>query len=107
MRGVTVMLPHRQLVAQRDGPAYNDDTGNVSHGTVTRRVYHSDVTSGERELYMYTRRAMRAPRRIRCSASSAAGPATTGPPGVTCSATTSRRVGGARTDFATNEPISW
>ena len=36
-----------------DGPAYYD-ARNVPHGNVTRHVYHSEVTKGERELYVYT-----------------------------------------------------
>ena len=30
------------------------DARNVPHGAVTRHVYHSSVTGGERELYVYT-----------------------------------------------------
>jgi enterochelin esterase family protein len=36
-----------------DGPAYYD-AKNVPHGNVTRHIYHSDVTNGEREMYVYT-----------------------------------------------------
>lgn len=49
----TAMPPYSQLVVHGDGPAYYD-ARNVPHGTVTRHVYHSDVTSGEREMYVYT-----------------------------------------------------
>jgi para-nitrobenzyl esterase len=49
----TAMPPYSQLVVHGDGPAYYD-ARNVPHGTVTRHVYHSDVTKGERELYVYT-----------------------------------------------------
>jgi para-nitrobenzyl esterase len=49
----TAMPPYSQLVVHGDGPAYYD-ARNVPHGRVTRHVYHSDVTSGERELYVYT-----------------------------------------------------
>ena len=49
----TAMPPYSELVVHGDGPAYYD-ARNVPHGTVTRHVYHSDVTSGERELYVYT-----------------------------------------------------
>ena len=49
----TAMPPYSQLVVHGDGPAYYD-ARNVPHGTVTRHVYHSDVTRGERELYVYT-----------------------------------------------------
>jgi enterochelin esterase-like enzyme len=51
--GFTAMPPYSQLVVHGDGPAYYD-AKNVPHGTVTRHVYHSDVTKGERELYVYT-----------------------------------------------------
>ena len=49
----TAMPPYSQLIVHGDGPAYYD-ARNVPHGTVTRHVYHSDVTHGERELYVYT-----------------------------------------------------
>ena len=49
----TAMPPYSQLVVHSNGPAYYD-ARKVPHGTVTRHVYHSDVTSGERELYVYT-----------------------------------------------------
>jgi enterochelin esterase family protein len=48
----TAMPPYSQLVVHGNGPAYYD-ARNVPHGTVTRHVYHSDVTGGERELYVY------------------------------------------------------
>lgn len=51
--GFTAMPPYSQLVVHGDGPSYYD-ARNVPHGTVTRHVYHSDVTKGERELYVYT-----------------------------------------------------
>jgi enterochelin esterase-like enzyme len=51
--GFTAMPPYSQLVVHGSGPAYYD-AHNVPHGTVTRHVYHSDVTNGERELYVYT-----------------------------------------------------
>ncbi len=51
--GFTAMPPYSQLVVHSNGPAYYD-ARNVPHGTVTRHVYHSDVTGGERELYVYT-----------------------------------------------------
>ncbi len=41
------------LVVHGDGPSYYD-AKRVPHGTVTRHVYHSDVTNGEREIYVYT-----------------------------------------------------
>jgi len=49
----TAMPPYSQLVVHGDGPAYYD-ARNVPHGNVTRHIYHSDVTNGERELYVYT-----------------------------------------------------
>ena len=49
----TAMPPYSQLVVHGDGPAYYD-ARNVPHGSVTRHVYHSEVTRGERELYVYT-----------------------------------------------------
>ena len=51
--GFTAMPPYSQLVVYGDGPAYYD-ARNVPHGNVTRHIYHSDVTNGERELYVYT-----------------------------------------------------
>jgi enterochelin esterase family protein len=51
--GFTAMPPYSQLVVHGDGPAYYD-ARDVPHGTVARHVYHSDVTNGERELYVYT-----------------------------------------------------
>jgi len=49
----TAMPPYSQLVVHGDGPAYYD-ARNVPHGTVARHVYHSEVTKGEREIYVYT-----------------------------------------------------
>jgi len=49
----TAMPPYSQLVVHGDGPSYYD-AQNVPHGNVTRHIYHSDVTNGERELYVYT-----------------------------------------------------
>ncbi len=49
----TAMPPYSELIVHGDGPAYYD-ARNVPHGTVTRHVYHSEVTKGERELYVYT-----------------------------------------------------
>lgn len=51
--GFTAMPPYSQLVVHGDGPAYYD-ARNVPHGAVTRHIYHSTVTNGERELYVYT-----------------------------------------------------
>jgi len=50
--GFTAMPPYSTLVVHGDGPAYYD-AKNVPHGLVTRHVYHSDVTKGPRELYVY------------------------------------------------------
>ena len=49
----TAMPPYSHLVVHGDGPAYYD-ARDVPHGTVARHVYHSGVTNGERELYVYT-----------------------------------------------------
>jgi enterochelin esterase family protein len=49
----TAMPPYSELIVHGDGPAYYD-ARNVPHGNVTRHIYHSDVTNGERELYVYT-----------------------------------------------------
>ena len=49
----TAMPPYSHLVVHGDGPAYYD-AHDVPHGTVTRHVYRSGVTNGERELYVYT-----------------------------------------------------
>ena len=51
--GFTAMPPYSQLVVHGSGPSWYD-ARNVPHGLVTRHVYHSNVTSGERELYVYT-----------------------------------------------------
>jgi enterochelin esterase-like enzyme len=49
----TAMPPYSHLVVHGKGPAYYD-ARDVPHGTVTRHVYHSGVTNGPRELYVYT-----------------------------------------------------
>lgn len=49
----TAMPPYSELIVHGDGPAYYD-AKEVPHGNVTRHIYHSDVTDGERELYVYT-----------------------------------------------------
>lgn len=49
----TGMPPYSQLIVHGDGPAYFD-ARNVPHGAITRHIYHSDVTQGERDLYVYT-----------------------------------------------------
>ena len=49
----TGMPPLSTLIIHGDGPAYYD-AKNVPHGLVTRHVYHSTVTNGEREMFVYT-----------------------------------------------------
>ncbi|MGI6046478.1 MAG: esterase [Petrimonas sp.] len=49
----TAMPPYSQLIVHGEGPAYYD-AKNVPHGNVTRHIYHSNITNGERELYVYT-----------------------------------------------------
>lgn len=49
----TAMPPYSQLVVHGDGPAFYD-AKDVPHGNVTRHIYYSNVTKGERELYVYT-----------------------------------------------------
>ncbi len=44
---------YSMLVVHGDGPAYYD-ARPVPHGSITRHVYTSKVTGGERELYVYT-----------------------------------------------------
>jgi len=40
------------LIVHGDGPAFYD-AKNVPHGIVVRHIYYSDVTKGEREMYVY------------------------------------------------------
>lgn len=49
----TAMPPYSELIVHGNAPAYYD-AKKVPHGNVTRHIYHSDVTQGERELYVYT-----------------------------------------------------
>lgn len=49
----TAMPPYSQLIVHGKEPAFYD-AKNVPHGDVTRHVYHSEVTQGEREMYVYT-----------------------------------------------------
>ncbi len=49
----TAMPPYSHVVVHGDGPAYYD-AKDVPHGTVTRHIYHSNVTNGMRDLYVYT-----------------------------------------------------
>lgn len=62
--GVTVPDPNNTLTGFADQPGYSVvvvhgdspsyyDARSVPHGTVTRHVYHSGVTNGEREIYVY------------------------------------------------------
>ncbi len=44
---------YSQLIVHGDGPNYFD-ARKVPHGAVTRHIYHSEVTGGEREMYVYT-----------------------------------------------------
>lgn len=41
------------LVVHGDGPAWYD-AKKVPHGSITQHIYHSNITGGERELYVYT-----------------------------------------------------
>ena len=49
----TGMPPYSQLIVHGDAPAYYD-ARPVPHGAITRHIYHSGVTAGERDLYVYT-----------------------------------------------------
>lgn len=49
----TAMPPYSQLIIHGEEPAWYD-ARNVPHGNVTRHIYHSNVTNGEREMYVYT-----------------------------------------------------
>jgi enterochelin esterase-like enzyme len=63
--GVTVIDPSNTLTGfanqpgfsilevPGDGPGYYD-AKNVPHGIISRHIYHSNITDGERELYVYT-----------------------------------------------------
>jgi enterochelin esterase-like enzyme len=63
--GVAVVDPNNTLTGYADQPGYSTvvvhgdgpgyyDARNVPHGAVTRHVYHSSVSNGEREMYVYT-----------------------------------------------------
>jgi enterochelin esterase-like enzyme len=63
--GAAVADPNNTLTGFADQPAYSTvvvhgdgpswyDARNVPHGAVTRHVYRSEVTNGEREIYVYT-----------------------------------------------------
>lgn len=47
------MPAYSELIVHGAEPAYYD-AKKVPHGTVTRHIYHSEVTHGEREIYVYT-----------------------------------------------------
>lgn len=49
----TAMPPYSYVVVHGDAPAYYD-AKDVPHGTITRHIYHSNVTNGMRDLYVYT-----------------------------------------------------
>lgn len=49
----TGMPPYSQLIVHGDGPAYYD-ARPVPHGAITRHIYTSGVTEGERDLFVYT-----------------------------------------------------
>jgi enterochelin esterase family protein len=53
LAGTADQPPYSKLVVHGDAPAYYDPKP-VPHGAVTRHIYHSDVTGGEREMYVYT-----------------------------------------------------
>ena len=44
---------YSEVIVHGDGPAWYD-AQYVPHGAVTRHIYHSDVTDGEREMFIYT-----------------------------------------------------
>jgi enterochelin esterase family protein len=47
------MPPYSQVAVHGDDPNYYD-AKDVPHGTITRHLYHSKVTNGMRDLYVYT-----------------------------------------------------
>ena len=51
--GAANQPPYSKLVVHGDAPAFYDPKP-VPHGAVTRHFYHSDVTGGAREMYVYT-----------------------------------------------------
>ncbi len=51
--GMADQPPYSVLVVHGEAPAYYDPKP-VPHGAVTRYIYHSSVTNGEREMYVYT-----------------------------------------------------
>jgi enterochelin esterase-like enzyme len=53
MTGYAGMPGWSILVVHGDGPAFYD-AKNVPHGIISRIIYHSEVTGGEREMFVYT-----------------------------------------------------
>lgn len=49
----TAMPPYSELIIHGDAPQWYD-AKPVPHGSVTRHIYSSSVTGGEREMYVYT-----------------------------------------------------
>ncbi len=49
----TAMPPYSELIVHGDGPQWYD-AKPVPHGSVTRHIYTSSVTGGERDMYVYT-----------------------------------------------------
>ena len=50
----TAMPPYSELIIHGDGPMWWDAKEDVAHGSITRHIYYSPVTKGEREIYVYT-----------------------------------------------------
>ena len=49
----TAMPPYSELIIHGDGPQWYD-AKPVPHGSITRHIYTSSVTGGERDMYVYT-----------------------------------------------------
>ena len=49
----TAMPPYSELIIHGDGPQWYD-AKEGEHGSITRHIYHSSVTNGERDMYVYT-----------------------------------------------------
>lgn len=49
----TAMPPYSELIVHGDGPQWYD-AKPVPHGSITRHIYTSSVTGGERDMYVYT-----------------------------------------------------
>lgn len=50
----TAMPPYSELIVHGNEPQWYDAKPGVPHGATTRHIYHSSVTNGEREIYVYT-----------------------------------------------------